>query len=56
MIIGVTCEGNVKCDHCRKKKIDIYKIIEGQHYCSECYENLGGKDFLDAIRELNKTV
>lgn len=52
MGIEIHCEGRVKCDHCKEKKFDVFKVIDSQYYCSECYEKLGGNDFRDAMREL----
>lgn len=52
MGVEVVCGDRVKCDHCKEKKIDIFKVLDSQYYCSECCERLGSKDFRDAMREL----
>ena len=52
MGIEAIAEGKIKCNHCKKKKFGVFKIVSGRHYCKQCYENLGGKDFKDAMEEL----
>lgn len=53
MGINAIAENKIKCFNCKKKKRGIFKVVDEQYYCTQCYNMLGGRIFEYAMEELN---
>lgn len=45
-------EGKTKCDKC-KRRVIVTRLVYSDYLCEKCYEQLGGKDYKEALDELN---
>ena len=42
-----------RCARCRQRNVKV-RALAGQAICGECFDDLGGDDYLDALDEVDK--
>ena len=46
--------GFIVCPYCKQKKNSLRNVEGLENICDECFKDMGGQDFLNAMKELNE--
>lgn len=55
-IVNIHEGKNERCSRCNRKLGYTSRLVYGDFLCEECYERLGGRDYKEALDELNRKV